>query len=34
MAAAERITNLMVAPAFEALSDGERTELTDGLRAL
>jgi hypothetical protein len=34
MAAAERITNAMVARAFEVLTDDERTELTDGLRAL
>jgi hypothetical protein len=34
MAAAERITNLMVAPAFEVLTDDERAELTAGLRAL
>jgi hypothetical protein len=34
MAAAERVTNLMVAPAFEVLSDDERAELTAGLRAL
>jgi hypothetical protein len=34
MAAAERITNAIVAPAFEVLTDDERTELTEGLRAL
>lgn len=34
MAAAERVTNAMVAPAFAVLSDEERDELTAGLRAL
>jgi hypothetical protein len=34
MAAAERITNLMVAAAFEVLTPAERTELAAGLRAL
>jgi hypothetical protein len=34
MAAAERITTHMVAPAFEVLSEDERAELTAGLRAL
>lgn len=34
MTAAERITNHMVAPAFEVLTDDERAELTAGLRAL
>jgi hypothetical protein len=34
MAAAERITNLMVAPAFEVLTADERAELTAGLRSL
>src|SRR3954451_22410983 len=34
MAAAERITNHMVAPAFEVLTDDERAELTEGLRSL
>jgi hypothetical protein len=34
MAAAERVTNHMVAPAFAVLSDDERDELTAGLRSL
>jgi hypothetical protein len=34
MTAAERITNHMVAPAFEVLTDDERAELAAGLRAL
>jgi hypothetical protein len=34
MAAAERITTAMVAPAFAVLTDDERAELTAGLRAL
>jgi hypothetical protein len=34
MAAAERVTNAMVAPAFEVLTADERAELAAGLRAL
>lgn len=34
MTAAERVTNGMVAAAFEVLTDDERAELTAGLRAL
>ncbi|MCW2706796.1 MAG: hypothetical protein JWM22_638 [Frankiales bacterium] len=34
MAAAERVTNHMVSPAFSVLTDDERAELTAGLRAL
>jgi hypothetical protein len=34
MQAAERVTNHMVTPAFEVLTDDERAELTAGLRAL
>ncbi len=34
MAAAERVTNHMVAPAFEVLTEAERATLSEGLRAL